>query len=236
MADEYQDEAAGAERAFEGLRAEIAVMRRAVEALPGDWDRQWQDNRQPDYSPDLGRVVKGLTSVEKRLEAIEAQPALRQTPEGYAARIENAGQSVIRTAERTLQQAAIETAQTGRQLAGMIGQMRGKKNQRAELLWIGISAALGVFILTLAGAPILYRHLPFGWNQRVAAAVMSTDRWDAGIKLMRKSDPASWNRMVADWSLLTGDKINAKAIAACQEEAAKADKPQGCQIMVPAGK
>lgn len=66
--------------------------------------------------------------------------------------------------------------------------------------------------------------------------VMNANRWDAGQKLMRKTDPASWNRMVADWTLLTDNKINAKAIAACESEAAKLHKAQDCRITVPAGK
>ena len=51
-------------QAFEDLRAEVSVMRRAVEALPG----AWEENRPPDYSPDLGRIAKDLAVVAGRLE------------------------------------------------------------------------------------------------------------------------------------------------------------------------
>jgi hypothetical protein len=54
-------------QAFEDLRAEVSVMRRAMEALPG----AWEENQPPDYSyysPDLGRIAKGLAVVAGQLD------------------------------------------------------------------------------------------------------------------------------------------------------------------------
>ncbi len=52
-----EDEGPGdAAQAFDNLRGEVAALRRAVAALPG----VWAENRPPDYSPDLGRIAKGL--------------------------------------------------------------------------------------------------------------------------------------------------------------------------------
>ncbi len=56
---EERREANDPTQAFEDLRAEVSVMRRAVEALPG----AWEENQPPDYSPDLGRIAKGLAVV-----------------------------------------------------------------------------------------------------------------------------------------------------------------------------
>jgi hypothetical protein len=233
MADQDYDESAdNAARAFQDLHAEVIVMRRLVEGLP----HEWEDKRPPDYSPDLGTMRNALIAMERRLGAIEAQPALKETPETHAARIGNAGQSVFREAERVLGRAVSETRDTGRELAGMIGHMRGRAAQRDWLILWSSVAGIGALLLGLIGSPFMASHLPFGWNQDIAAIVMNANRWDAGQQLMRKSDPASWNRMVADWTLLTDNKTNAKAIAVCESEEAKFHKAQGCQITVPAGK
>lgn len=223
-------EATDPTQAFEDLRAEVFVMRRAVEALPG----AWEENQPPDYSPDLGRIAKSLAMVEQRLGTIEAQPALGYTPETYAARIANSGQSVIREAERAFQKASIETAHTTRQLGEMIGHMRGRKEQREKVFfWAGI-AGLGMLFLGLAASPFLASYLPFGWDGIVASIVMDQpDRWDAGAALMKVANPEAWDTLAADWRLITGNKANAKAIAACQQEATKTKKAQSCRIAVP---
>jgi hypothetical protein len=53
---------------------------------------------------------------------------------------------------------------------------------------------------------------------------------------VRKSDSAGWNTLVADCHLVSGNKANAKAIAACETEATKFHKAQDCRITIPAGK
>ncbi|KXV60730.1 hypothetical protein AD947_01720, partial [Acetobacter tropicalis] len=59
-----------AARAFEELCAEMTVLRRSVEALP----QAWRDNRPPDYTEDLARVVKAMNAVGARMKAIEDTP------------------------------------------------------------------------------------------------------------------------------------------------------------------
>ena len=73
MADmaEEPDGAADPAQAFEDLRAEVSVLRRAVEALPG----AWEDSRPPDCTPSLGTIAKGLAVVAGQLDAIRKHPA-----------------------------------------------------------------------------------------------------------------------------------------------------------------
>jgi hypothetical protein len=231
MADEEEvDETAEAARAFDDLRAEVSVLRRAIETLPG----AWEDNRPPDYSPDLGRIVKGLIAVEKRLVSMEAQPALTRTPEAYAAAIRQAGADAVGEAVRKLNEATGETAQTGQQLAGMIGSARSQQAQRGTLFWIGLAAFVLALLLGLFGSPYLARELPFGWSNRVAAIVMGADPWRAGIALMQAAHPNQWENLVAPYNLINGDPANAKAVTACRAEAVKTHKPQMCRIVVKA--
>lgn len=233
MADEEElDETAEAARAFDDLRAEVSVLRRAIEALPG----AWEDTRPSDYSPDLGRIVKGLTAVERRLASVEAQPALTRTPEAYAAAIRQAGKDAVGEAVQRLNQAAGDTAQTGQQLAGIIGSARSQQAQHDKVFWTGFVAFIVALLLGLFGSPYLARELPFGWSDRVAAIVMDADRWDAGIALMQAAHPNRWNGLVTPWKLINGDPANAKAVAACQAQARKSGRPQVCRIFVKAGK
>lgn len=233
MADEEElDETAEAARAFDDLRAEVSVLRRAIETLPG----AWEDTRPPDYSPDLGRIVKGLTAVEKRLANVEAQPALTRTPESYAAAIRQAGEDAVGEAVRELNEAKRKTTETGQTLADMIGSARSQQAQRDKVFWTGFVAFAVALLLGLFGSPYLASELPFGWSDSVAAIVMDSDRWDAGIALMQVAHPNRWNSLVAPWKLINGNPANAKAVAACQAAATKTRKPQACRIVVPAGK
>lgn len=233
MADQGDDDSAdNAARAFQDLHAEVIVMRRLVEGLP----YEWEDKRPPDYSPDLGAMRKALIAMERRLGAIEAQPALKETPETHAARIENAGQSVFREADRVLGRAVSETRNTGSELAAMIGHMRGQAAQRDFALFWGSIAAGCALLLGLVGSPFIARHLPFGWNQKIAATVMNADRYQAGEALMQAAHPNRWNNLIAPFNLINGDPSNAKAMAACEFKVVKFHKAQDCRITVPAGK
>ncbi len=230
---EEESQEGGPERAFEELKrevsavwAEVVVTRRALEALP----EAWAENRPPDYAPELGRISKGMAAIAQHLAAIEKHPALEMTPEQHAARIENAGLSATREAERAYQKASIEASGTKRELAGMIGQMRGKKEQRDEVfLWAGI-AGLGMLLLGLVASPFLASHLPFGWDGSVASIVMQQpDDWNAGAALMKEGNPAEWNNLVDTWNIMTS---NQKELSACSDAVAKTKKAQRCTITV----
>lgn len=234
MIDQAEEDGAdAAARAFQDLHAEVIVMRRLVEGLP----HEWEDKRPPDYSPDLGAMRKALIAMEKRLEVIEGKPALEETLETYATRIENAGQSVFREPKQELVEAITEARKTRSELAAMIGHMRGKEEQREWLWRIGGIVFGFTLILGLVASPFLANDLPFGWDGTIASIVMGQpDRWDTGVKLMRESKPNAWNALLADWNLISGNKANAKAIATCESEAMKSHKAQDCRITVPAGK
>ena len=63
-------------RAFEDLRAEVSVLRRAVEAIP----QTLEAGRAPDYGADLARLAMGLAAVASQVELMGQHPALRMTP------------------------------------------------------------------------------------------------------------------------------------------------------------
>lgn len=210
-------------QAFEDLRAEVSVLRRALEALPG----AWEESRPPDYTPSLGTIVQGLAAVENRLAGIEKHPALRLTPEQHQQTVAQAGNMLMREAVQKLDRAAQDAERERHQLAGLIGTVRKQDEQRNWLLW----AASGALVVGLLVSPFVAGVLPFGGDSAVAAVVMRADRWNAGIALMQAGSPDGW-RGVADASNLV--RVNQEALAACREAADKAKKEQRCTITVPA--
>jgi len=165
---EEQHDTSDPARAFEDLRAEVSVMRRAVEALPG----AWEDNQPPDYSPDLGRIAKGLAVVAAQLDAINKHPALTMTPEQHRQAIAQAGNGLMREAAQKLAQAADETRRERQQLANLIGSARRQDEQRNWLIYTGLAA----FVVALLLSPFLYAALPFGLNGYSATIRMRAAR------------------------------------------------------------
>ena len=90
------DQLDDATRAFDDLRAEVAVLRRAVEAL----GPALKENRSPDYSLSLGHIAKTQAAIGTRLEAIEGHPALRMTPAAFGEQVERAVTNASREARR----------------------------------------------------------------------------------------------------------------------------------------
>ena len=215
--------AADPAQAFEDLRAEVSVLRRAIEALPG----AWEDSRPPDYTPSLGTIAQGMATVESRLAGIEKHPALRLTPEQHQQAVAQVGNVLMREAVQKLDRAAQDAERERHQLAGLIGTVRKQDEQRNWLLW----AASGALVVGLLVSPFVAGVLPFGGDSAVAAVIMNADRWNAGIALMQAGSPDGW-RGLADASNLV--RVNQEVLAACREAAARAKKEQRCTITVPA--
>jgi hypothetical protein len=215
--------AADPARAFEDLRAEVSILRRAVEALPGSWE----ENQPPDYSPDMGRIAKGLNAVAGQLDTIQKHPALLLTPEQHRQAVAQAGSGLMREAVQTLDRAAQNAVHERQQLASLIGVARVQDQQFRALCWAsGIALVVGLVL-----SPLVAGLLPFGLNTRIAALVMREGRWDAGTALMQAASPSGWGRLVDSADVV---RLNDDALRACRAAAAKAKKAQRCTITVSA--
>ena len=208
-------------KAFEDLRAEVSVLRKAVEALP----HAMRENRPPDYAQDLAVIGKGLDEIGGQLETIQKSPALNMTPEQQGQSIANAGSAIFREAAQKLDRAAQEADRERYNLSQMIGTVKTKRKEWHDLLWTaGVLLAIGLFV-----SPFIAGLLPFGLNTRVAAMVMMRDRWDAGEALMEAGNPPGWAQLVADTNLAHD---NREKITACRETATKIKKDERCTITV----
>jgi hypothetical protein len=208
MTEDTDDPASDAARAFEDLRAEVSVLRRAVETLPG----AWEENQPPDYSPDLGRIAKGLAAVAAQLDDINKHPALRMTPEQHRQAIAQAGNGLMRETLQKLDRATQDVVRERQRLADLIGVVRDKRDQR---LWLIALPATLAFV-TLFASPILLGWLPGELPSQAAALIMNNDRWDAGQALMRKASLASYEKMVTLYNACGSQPVEfcAQAIAA----------------------
>ena len=221
MSTQEVEEADDAARAFEDLRAEVSVMRRAVEQLPAAWTA----NKAPDYTPSLAAITEGLQEVCERIEDMEDHPALKLTPAQHLASIAHCGNEVLGMAVRRLDEAARGTQQHSQMMADLIGVARTQNQQRK---WLVITASVAL-VLGLVMSPIFAALLPFGWDSRVAAAIMKTDRWQAGAALMQAESRPGW-AFVSDMTEL--GKANRETLTACREAAAKSRKEQHCSLVV----
>ncbi len=220
MADDHAGDPA---QAFEDLRAEVSVLRRAIEALPA----AMRENRPPDYSQDLAVIGKGLDEIGEQLESVLKSPALSRTPEQQGQAIANAGANLIREAAQRLDRAAQEAERERTRLSGIIGQAWAQDRQFRFLCWIGGAA----FAVGLLLSPILAGVLPFGLDTRVAALVMREDRWTAGGDLMRAANPGTWDRLTAGAQLVSDSR---EVIDACRAAVARTGKAQHCTVTLAA--
>lgn len=157
---DHDDGAGDPARAFEALRAEVAALRQVVEAAA--------EHQAPDYSPDLGRIAKELDHAGVTLEAIEAHPALRLTPDQFGQAMTRAGRELMNEVAQKYDRARQDAERERHQLTGMIGTVRAKRNQT---FWL-IALPVLVFVFTLLASPVVLSELPFGLNKWAAMVVM----------------------------------------------------------------
>jgi hypothetical protein len=189
-----QDADAGfAARAFDELRAEVSLLRRAVERLTDE------RTEQPDYAPTLEQIARQLADVGTWVQSISERPALQLTPRGFAAEMAAAGTGGRQHDRQLITEAVNSFAAAGARIDAMITRSRSVAAQNRELLHnrIGFAVAGMVVFAIFPGA--IARSLPVSWAvpERIAARMLGTDMWHAGEAMMRKADPQRFRRVAA---------------------------------------
>lgn len=212
-----------AARAFDDLRAEVSVLRRAVESLP----EAWHENRPPDYSPDLGRIVNALRAVGEGLQAVEATPMLKSEPSAYRYAVEQAGMVASQRMQNTFDGAIREVQAERKRLAGIIGEARDRGRQR----WWVLGAAGLAFLCGLGAAAPLFRDMGMGGtNMRVASYIVGGHSlWDSGGRMMKQDDSGSWDDVVLGSRIVHDNK---RSIEECMELSEKTKDTNSCIIKI----
>lgn len=215
--------------AFEQLRAEVALMRRAVERLSAE---RAELPRPKDYDETLGAILKAQQGLAGKLDRIVTAAALAMTPDQVAGQLARA----VDAARRDEQQRNVESRavleRAASQIDGIAGAARSTKAQNRQLLWFtGAGLLTGILIWTMLPGIVARELAPPSWHwpERMAARTERLPVWEAGEHLMETASPAAFSAIVA------GDKIvtaNRETIEGCRKAATKARDTVRCTIRV----
>lgn len=224
MADS-EDEAA---RAFEDLRAEVSLMRRAVERLAAE---RAEDGHAPDYSETLGVISQNLSATAQRVDALVKSPALSLTPEETGRQIDAASFTVRREDHRLFLAARQGMEEVAARLGRHLQSDIAAAEQRRRLWQAGLVGIVAGMVLWAILAGPIARALPASWQvpERMAARSLRLPMWEGGQRLMRAGDAQAFA------GLLEGNRLaiaNREALGACRKQAVKAGKAMRCAIEV----
>jgi hypothetical protein len=218
MAEDHEGLGDDPAAAFEALRAEVAQVRAALGGLA---------TTGPDYSPTLAAIAKSLA-------LIEAHPALRLTPEAYASQVRQTSEAAQQQGRRELANAVQRVDAAGADLERLAERQRtGREQVRQVAIMTAVGAIVGVIVWVCLSGPIA-RALPAGWSvpEKVAAATLNLDRWDAGARLMQSDNPQGWAQVAVGAKL---ERENRPALEDCWRAATRTGKAQRCTVSVEAG-
>ena len=228
MADgDTEDEAA---QAFESLRAEVSLMRRAVEQLAAE---RAEGGHAPDYSETLGVISQNLSATAQRVDALVKSPALSLTPEETGRQIDAASFAGRREDQRLFLAARQGMEEVAARLGRQLHSHTEAGEQRRRLWQVGLAClAAGMVLWAILAGPIA-RIMPASWllPERMAARSLRMPMWEGGQRLMRAASPESFGGVLAGNRLATA---NRETLEACRRQAAKAKKGVHCTIEVEA--
>ncbi len=232
MTDEDDSQGADAAEAFEAMRGELALLRRAVEGLAAE--RGGQDI--PDYSETLGRMQQGVDTAGENIARIgqflKAAPALAMTPEQMAQRIAAAGNAARREDQAALAKAGEDKARVMAELRAIAGSAWTRADQKNRQLWFGLGGvAAGIIAWAIVPGLVAREVAPVSWRwpERMAARTLDMPRWEAGQRMMQSADPAAFRAIVAADKIVTA---NREAIDGCSKAATRARDTVRCPIRV----
>ena len=231
MADEDRNGDDAAAEAFEELRAEVTLLRRAVERLAAERAELPQPK---DYDETLGRIAQAISKLSERMNVLAERPGISITPEGIARQVAAAGSIVRAEDQRTIAAAGKSLEDATRALHGYVASARRSDEQNRWLAWTAIGATVFGMLLWAAFAGAVARAVPESWlwPERMAARTLRLDPWDASRRLAGVSRPETWNTMVHG-AIVTQD--NEAAIERCRRAATKAREAVPCTVRIGPG-
>lgn len=228
MTEDDQEGGDAAAEAFEGVRAEVTLLRRAIERLTAE---RAELPETVDYSETLGRMSHNITAIAQRVDTLAKGWTQTVTPDHIAGRIVTASSDARRNDQQIIAEARAGLDQATRQIAGMVVSARRGDEQNRWLAGTAIGGAIIGMALWAALAGPIARAMPEGWlwPERLAARTLDRPMWDAGQRMMNIAAPESWRAIVASDKIVTA---NRDTIAGCKKAAGKAREAVRCTIRV----
>jgi hypothetical protein len=224
--DELQ-EVDAATRAFEQMRGEMALVRRAVEMLAAER----ADIVIPDYSVTLGEIAKRLGATAQGMKVLAGQPALLITPDEMAGRIDAAAAKARQTDHAQLTDSHRRLDEALHDLRAVVRSARNADDQHRRLRLAAAGGALAGALLWSIIPGLASRIAPESWHwpERLAARTLRLDMWSAGERMLAEADPERWQTVILANRIL---QDNRRAVAGCRQKANKIVQSQRCPITI----
>jgi hypothetical protein len=167
-------------RAFEDLRKEVSLTRRALEGLTAARENI------PDYSTTLGEMARTLKAALDGLERIEQSPAIRLSPAALAQELIKASETVRADDKRLLREAGDALARSIGRIDGIVERGQAAGHQRLARIWCAAGGVVGGILLWAALPGAVARSLPESWHvpEWMAARTIGLDMPQAGERLI----------------------------------------------------
>lgn len=168
MENDSGDEAA---RAFDDLRAEVSLMRRATERLAAE---RAEGSHAADYSETLGVISQNLSGTAQRVDALVKSPALSLTPEETSRQISAASFDARREDHRLFLAAKQGMDEVATRLRHQLESHVMADEQRRRLWQVGLAGLVAGMVLWAILAGPIARILPSSWllPERMAARTL----------------------------------------------------------------
>ena len=205
-----QADADPATLAFEALREEVALVRRAVAGLAAER----ASIEIPDYSETLGHIMRASAATAQGLKSLSETPALRLSAQDWRREIAAAAQEARRSDQQAFAEARHGFERMAAEMAAHLRSARSAETQRQWLIWTtagGIVA--GMLLLAVIVGPVV-RAMPESWlwPESMAASILGMDEETAGVRLIKTASPERWRDIVAGYQILSDNRA---AIAQC---------------------
>lgn len=173
-------------QAFEALRGEVSLTRRALEGLTAARERI------PDYSPTLAKLGKQIEITIAQTEAIRQAPAIVLTRDGIAKRMIEASVLVRAEDARMLHETRDVLSRSIGKIDGIVERGQAADRQWRDKLWYAVGGVIaGIWLWSVLPGAVA-RSLPASWHvpEWMAARTMRMTPHEAGRALLRV-DPAA---------------------------------------------
>jgi hypothetical protein len=213
--------------AFEALREEVALVRRAVAGLAAERGAK----EIPDYSETLGQIMRTSAAAAASLKTLTAMPALRLTAQDWGSEIAAAGEQARRADQQALTQARDTLQQVARDMTAKFTSAKSADKQRQWLLWTWTGGFFAGMILLAIGIGPVVRAMPESWHwpESMAAYIVGMDQEAVGARLIATAAPDRWRDLLLGYRIV---RDNRAGLVRCEKAAAKDARSVRCAIEI----
>jgi len=181
-----------AAEAFERLRSEVALLRRAVEGLAAD-----SAVEPVDYSPTLAELSDAIAEVNTQVTALGERPVLALAPQQLGSLFQIAAARVLARPVAALER---EQAALGQATEALRAAQRADVARSRSWRWVAQLVGGGAFAGALLWGLLLgpfARMLPSAWGapERLAAATLALPMAPAADRILRRGEPETWEAL-----------------------------------------